>query len=35
MYLHYYNFKRQLYVDFDKSKRHEFEIMIYYVLRDP
>ena len=33
-YLYYYNFKRQLYVDLDKSKRYEFEIMIYYVFKD-
>ena len=34
MYLYYYNFKRQLYVDFDELKKYEFEIMIYYVLEN-
>ena len=34
MYLYYYNFKRQLYVDLDESKRYEFEIMIYYMLKN-
>ena len=34
MYLHYYNFKRQLYVDFKKSKRYEFEIIIYYIFEN-
>ena len=34
MYLYYYNFKRQLYVDLDESKRYEFEIMIYYVFNN-
>ena len=34
MCLYYYDFKRQLYVDFDKLKRYEFKIMIYYVLKN-
>ena len=33
-YLHYYDFKRQLYINLDKSKRYEFKIMLYYVFED-
>ena len=35
MYLYYYNFKRQLYADFDELKRYKFKIIIYYVFENP
>ena len=35
MYLYYHNFKRQLYADLNESKRYEFKIIIYHVLKDP
>ena len=35
MYLYHYNFKRQLYIYLNESKRYEFKIMIYYVFENP
>jgi len=29
--LHYYNSKRQMYIDVDRFKKYEFEIYIYYI----
>ena len=34
-YLHHHNFKRQLYINLDESKRYEFEMMIYHMLKNP